>query len=86
MQAIITKYRGPTNTRGSRILASCQAKRIVVPYDYELSAEGNHDAAAFQLALSLKWVTAFLSPMRLVGGGLPDGKGNAYVLVPSDRD
>ena len=34
MQAIETEYRGPTNTRGSRLR-----------HDHALSGEGNHDAA-----------------------------------------
>ena len=35
MQAIVTKYLGPTTYRGSRIVARCQAKKITVPYTYE---------------------------------------------------
>lgn len=49
MQAILTKYTGPTNTKGSRILARCQAMRIVVGFDYSLDIEGNHVAAAAEL-------------------------------------
>jgi hypothetical protein len=49
MQAIRTKYCGPTNTRGSRIQASCEAKTIYVPYDHALNRDGNHRAACEEL-------------------------------------
>ena len=55
MQTIRTKYHGPTNTRGSRISAQCEAGRIYVPYNYALSAYGNHAAAAVTLLRKLGW-------------------------------
>ena len=36
MQAIQTKYIGPTNTKGARIKAFCAAGSITIPYNYEL--------------------------------------------------
>jgi hypothetical protein len=47
--AIITTYRGPTDSRGSRIVVSGGGPRrvsLTVPYDHALSAEANHAAAA----------------------------------------
>jgi hypothetical protein len=45
MQAIITKYIGPTNSRGARIQAQCGRGKIYFPYPYELSGDKCHRAA-----------------------------------------
>ncbi len=81
MQAITTKALGPTDTQGQRIIARCQAKRVTVAWDYALGTEANHDAACRQLVLAMGWDGPNY-PGRWVGGGLPDGTGNAYVFVP----
>ena len=62
-QSIVTTYRGPTNTKGSRIVARCEAKKITVPFDYALNVDDNHAAAAAALAAELGWAGT------LVGGG-----------------
>lgn len=54
-QAITTKYLGPTNTKGSRIKASCEAGSITVHYDHEFSATENHDSACKALLSKLEW-------------------------------
>ncbi len=54
-QAITTTYRGPTNHRGSRVIATCEAKRITVSWDHALNADANHAAAALQLMRELGW-------------------------------
>ena len=77
-QAIITKYFGPTNTRGSRIRAKASAGSVSVPYDHALNGPENHDVAAVKLAEKYKWLD---DGSELVGGGTPDGAGYAYVLV-----
>ena len=55
---IITRYIGPTNTRGSRVVAThrrdssrsgCFPWRTVISWQHELSAEENHRAAADKL-------------------------------------
>lgn len=74
-QAIVTRYHGPTNTRGSRISAQYAGGRIYVAYDHALSPEGNHAAAAATLAASLGWAG------RMIGGGSPDGRGNVFVFA-----
>jgi hypothetical protein len=79
MQAITTKYLGATNYRCSRIVASAQAGRIIVPWDHALDVEANHNAAAIALCDKYGWTG------RLIGGGLPSGKGNAYVMEPRCR-
>ena len=52
--AVITKYVGPTNTKGARIVASnVDGRRVSIPYPHELSGEACHRAALD--ALILKW-------------------------------
>lgn len=76
-QAIVTKYLGPTNTRGARVKAKAYAGSVIVSWDDALGTDANHDAAARALADKLGW----MSGHRLEGGGLPDSKGNCYVLI-----
>ena len=64
-QAILTRYHGATNCRGSRISATCAAARIFVSYDHALNPGGNHEAAARKLAEKLEW------PWIYAGGTLP---------------
>jgi hypothetical protein len=76
MQAIQTRYLGPTNTRGSRIKAWTAAGSITIPYPHELSGQACYRAAAEALALKLEWNTRFYG--QLLGGCLPNGD---YVFV-----
>ena len=45
MQAIVTKFFGPTNRMGARIKASCERGSLTVSWDYALGIEQNHRAA-----------------------------------------
>lgn len=47
--AITTKYLGPTDTKGGRIVARHGPSKISVPWDHSINAEGNHIAAAHLL-------------------------------------
>ena len=60
---ITTTYSGPTDTRGSRIIAKGAGRQLSVPYDYALDAVDNHAAAAQALAAVLGH-TATLRPVR----------------------
>lgn len=53
MQAIITRFLGPTNFRGSRYKASCDAGTIIVSADHGLNAEQNHIAARAALCCKI---------------------------------
>jgi hypothetical protein len=54
--AITTRFVGPTNNRGSRIIANAgDSRRLVVGWDAALNVEGNHRAAANALRDSLGW-------------------------------
>jgi len=55
MQAIRTRYSGPTNTRGSRITAKCEAGTLTLPYNHALSTWQNHATVAAQLLARLNW-------------------------------
>lgn len=69
-QAIETRALGPTNTLGARIVARCEARRLVVSRDYNLNDAENGRAAASALAHQLGWLD---KGERLVGGWLsPD--------------
>ena len=72
MKAIKTVYRGPTNSRGSRIIASDEdGNRVTIPYPHELSGMDVHAKAAVELCRKMKWTGT------LHGGGLKD----CYVFV-----
>lgn len=78
MQAIITKWLGPTDTRGSRIKVKCQAGSIVVSWDDGLGVEENHKAAAAVLIKKLGWDADCYG--KWSAGALPDGTGYAIVF------
>lgn len=54
-QAILTKYLSPTNTRGARIKAWCEAGSITIPYQYEKNTDESHALAARLLHEKLGW-------------------------------
>lgn len=74
-QAITTRYLGPTDHRGSRVKASCQALSVTQSWDDALSVDANHLAAAKSLATKLRWLGEWH------GAALPDGTGNVYVMT-----
>ena len=76
LQAINTKYLGPSNVRGSRVKATAAAGTKTIEWDDALTAARNHERAAHELARKFKW-----NPRALVGGGLKDG---SYVWVQID--
>ncbi len=77
MQAILTRYHGPTNTRGSRITAKAEAGRTSVAYDHALNYDQNHRAAALALMAKVGW------EHDLASGTLPGGDG-CHVLIHRD--
>ena len=76
MKAIVTTYRGPTDTRGSSITARAEGVRPVrVPYPYDLDVDAAHEFAAHALMKRYGWTG------RIIGGGLPDGRSVAWVFA-----
>ena len=59
---IRTRYLPPTNTRGSKIKASCRAGSITIPYPHELSGADVHVQALEALIKKLKldWGNEFI--------------------------
>lgn len=55
MQAISTRYHGPTGTIGSRIIAKAGGRRLVMHIDHGMSIDANHAEAAKLLRASLNW-------------------------------
>lgn len=83
MFCITTKYLGPTNTKGSRIVAYSSHGKRLVPYDPALSPRMNHHAAAVELACMNGWVSYDAAPTtELDHGALPEDHGYAF-LVPA---
>ena len=84
MQAIVTKYLGPTNARGSRIKATCQAESVTIEWDTSLNSERNHIAAAKKLATKLGWDGLWLMGYPPNGDGVfvldDDIKRNAFFV------
>ena len=76
MKAIKTRYCGPTDRKGARIIASeGDGKRITIGYPHELDSKEAHRKAAETLAGKLDWCGP------LVGGWL--GKGTyVWVFLP----
>jgi len=85
MRALLTKYHGPTNSRGSRITATAGAggARVTVSYDCAKNSDGNHDAAALALCAKMGWTG------DLIRGWTEDRNGRAtgavYVFANSER-
>lgn len=77
MKAILTKYHGPTDTRGSRISAFDGDNRIFVPYDH--AASDPHDEAAIALCRKMGWAGT------LVKGGTKEGNAYVWMAYNSDR-
>ena len=85
MQTITTSYAGPTNTRGSRIMAKSWLKNKAFGWDYSLNSEANHKAAAQQMVDLLnddraKNGYADFQWSIIAAGSMPDGKCNAYII------
>jgi len=78
-QAIVTKFIGPTNTRPSRVKATCEAGSITVSWDHRYDPENNHDATARALIEKLGWRGEWVS------GELPGG-GSVYVMVATGSE
>jgi hypothetical protein len=79
MQAILTKYIGPTNTRGARVKASTEGgATLTVGWNHEVNHDENHRLAAFALAKKLNWVG------KWAGGGTKTGA--VYVCETHNTD
>jgi len=68
MVAIVTRYHGPTNTKGTRYSASVQGYKVYVDIDHALDEEENHRQAAVKLCKKIGW-----DEDRFFGGSMASG-------------
>ena len=84
MQAIQTKYLGPTNTKGSRVKATCWLTSVTVSWDHSANVEENHIAAieALLTKLNNERITKGSSTLWQVvaTGESVDGKGKTAII------
>jgi hypothetical protein len=80
VQAITTKYIGPSNTRGSRIKAKAATGSITIGCDDSLNIEQRHAKAAEALARKFGWHGNYFQ------GGSPDECGYCFVCVNASDD
>lgn len=88
MTSIVTKYLGPTNSRGARVAAQVsdygsdmelysrslgKPGRLVVWWDHSLNVEDNHRAVALALAKRLEWSGEW------IGGDAPGSAGYVFI-------
>jgi hypothetical protein len=79
--AVVTKFHGPTNTKGARVSASTgmmRSHRLYHHWDHELSAFENHRAVAMAFIQERKW------DGQWIGGATKDGY--AFVCVPKETE
>lgn len=56
MKAIMTKYHGATDTKGSRVSASDgDGNRVILSWDNSMNGDENHDNAALTLCARMGW-------------------------------
>lgn len=78
MKAIVVKYHGPTNTKGSRYTATAEGgARITISKDYSLNADECRKKAALALCDKMGWGSI------LIEGCLPNGD-TVFTLIGSD--
>jgi hypothetical protein len=75
-QAIVTRYIGPSNTRGSRIKATAWGGSITIPLPHDVEADVAHARAAQALCEKMGWKRG-----GWIGGGTPDEKGWCFVNI-----
>jgi hypothetical protein len=77
-EAIVTKYHGATDTRGSRVTATaCGGLKVSIPYPHDLNGEAVHMAAAAALMAKAG------GKGKLVAGLMPTG-GYVFILTRTD--
>ncbi len=77
MEAIKTRFLGPTDTKGARIKASWSKGSLTIPYPYEMDSHDGHQQAA-RLLFSRDFSRDFGENIIFSTGHLPDG---TYVHV-----
>ena len=81
MRAIVTKYIGPGNVRGSRVKATASAGSVTLRWDDSLNSDQNHYAAARALETKYGWTYG-----RLCCGGRPNRHTRVWVSADQGED
>lgn len=76
MKAIKVTYKGPTNTKGSRLIVTDGDTRMTIPYDHSLNHNELYAYAAELFKLKMGWTG------RLIQGSLKDGE--VFVFAPEE--
>ena len=85
-QAILTKFIGPTNARGSRVKVTGWQGSTSVAWDHALSVEENHSLAVAEYVHSLNKERAGDYQWSILqGGSMPDSRGYAVIIGLSAR-
>lgn len=79
-RAIRTRFAGPTNHRGSRIIgdAGDAASRVTLEWDHALNSDANHAACALAVVTKMGWDTD--QHTAITGGGYGDS--TYWVFLP----
>jgi hypothetical protein len=80
MDAIVTKFHGPTNHRNSRVSAKWHGHRVSVEWNHDLDTTENHAAAVRELC-KVADLPHRLESMTLAPAGLPNGQGYAWANI-----
>lgn len=81
MQTIITKYAGPTNTKGSRTKVKGWINSAFYPWDYSLSVKENHASACAQYVYELNKERQGDTNWEIVASGtMPDESGYSFII------
>lgn len=80
MQAIQTKFLGPTNTKGSRVKATCWLTSVTVSWDHSLNVEENHHAAIEALICKLNNDRGGMMWEVVATGESVNGKGKTAII------
>ena len=82
-QAITTRYAGPTNTRGSRVIVNSWNGRTVYSWDYAKDVQANHEAAIDEhIAMISEKAKEYHDGFNVVSplGSNPDGTGYTVII------
>ena len=82
MVGIVTRYLGPTNFKGSRIVATACGYRVVVDIDHKKTTLENHAAAAHKLAEKLGW-TKYHANRSMHSCSIDDGRATVWAFSPT---
>lgn len=78
MKAIRTRYYGPTNTKGSRIVASDgDGNSTSIGYPHSFNSDEAHELAAYLLMEKMQWTN------QIIGGGFQ--RDMYWTMIPRER-